>query len=469
VPLPRLPWREVAEGLVVLAAVGAVLLVRRRGVGGVADSGVDPVVALTPLLVALAAGVVALRGYQWLTGPVVHWVGRRRGAVGFVALASAGRRTGVVSAVVLVLLAGTALSLFASAITSTIRDGQTEAAYLEVGADYRLDAPAFTDEQAEQLASLDGIDTVAPAFVRTDVAVAGGDDTIGDVTFVAVDTATYDRVAAAAAPPEQRLPVEDLEGSAADGADLRVLVTPGLVDAGDEPVLALGSGIGDVRGSVVGTVDEVPLAGGEQAVVADLAALQESEGGLLRATTLLAEGDAGAGPGIEQAVASWGMDVAVSDRRAWLAQTRTLPFVDSTVAMFRLGFVAVAAYGVAAFVMFLLLTAETRARMLATLRRLGMPRRQAGAVSGLELVPVVSVALVAGVAAGVGLTRLLVPAVELTPFTGGSAPPDPVMSPWVVAALVLGVVAVVATATYGVSVAAGRRRGEDLMRTGADE
>ena len=70
---------------------------------------------------------------------------------------------------------------------------------------------------------------------------------------------------------------------------------------------------------------------------------------------------------------------------------------------------------------------------------------------------------------GVGLTYLVVPAVDLSTFTGGFDAPDPVVSAAVLVVPALAVLGVVALALLGVTTFANRRRAGDLLRTGADE
>jgi putative ABC transport system permease protein len=458
--------RSLVEMFLLLAALGGVLLVRDRGVGDPLE-GVDPLVAAVPPLVALAAGVVALRCYQWLSRPALRAVGRRRGAVGVVSLAAAAPRT-VGSVLMVVLLAGLAFSVFASAVTSTIRDGQTQAAYDAVGADFRLDGPGFSEAQIEELASVEGVTEVAPAIVLPSVPASGQAGEVDDVAFVAVDTSAYPEVAVAT-PSEGRPRLDGLTGEPSGGTELRVLVSPRVREAGDGLTLGLGSGIGDFAVDVAGTLEGFPLGEGREVVVADLGALREAHGGTLRATSVLVSGDPAAGERLSDTVAAWSAPVAVTDRRSRLDEIRSLPFVGGTVDTFRLGFAAVAAYGVAAVVLFLLLTGEARVRLLATLRSLGMSRGQTRAVAALELAPLVVVAVVAGTAVGVGLSHLLIPAVELATFTGGVASPDPVVSLRVLATLAVAVLGLVAVTLLGITTFAHRRRAGDLLRTGADD
>ncbi len=458
--------RGLVEVFLLLAAFGGVLLVRDRGVGDPLQ-GVDPLIAAVPPLVALAAGVVALRCYQWLSRPAIRAVGRRRGAVGVVSLAAAAPRT-VGSVLMVVLLAGLAVSVFASAVTSTIRDGQTQAAYDAVGADFRLDGPGFSETQIAELASLEGVAEVAPAIVLPSVPASGDAGEVDDVAFVAIDTSAYPEVAAAASDGE-RPRLDGLTGEPSGETELRVLVSRRLRGAGDALTLGLGSGIGDFAVDVAGTLERFPLGEGREVVVADLEALREAHGGTLRATSVLVSGDPAAGERLSETVAAWGAPVSVIDRRSRLDEIRSLPFVGGTLDTFRLGFAAVAAYGVAAVVLFLLLTGESRARLLATLRSLGMSRGQTRAVATLELAPLVVVAVLAGTAVGVGLSHLLIPAVELATFTGGFVPPEPVVSPRVLAALAVAVLGLVVVALLGVTTFAHRRHAGDLLRTGADE
>lgn len=81
-------WRVGIEGgVVVLAGTTLWLLAQRDVPAGT----VDPVVSLTPLIVAAAAGLVTFRVLPYLIAATVSWAGRLRGVATFVAAARSAR------------------------------------------------------------------------------------------------------------------------------------------------------------------------------------------------------------------------------------------------------------------------------------------------------------------------------------------------------------------------------------------
>lgn len=115
--------RLTVEAAVVLLAVVGVIVVRQRGIAG--PDGIDPFLAAVPLLVALATGLVVLRLYpvplRWLE-PGLR---RRAGAVGFVAVARAGRAApGTARSSLVLVLAGAAIGL-AGAMLVAVSRGST--------------------------------------------------------------------------------------------------------------------------------------------------------------------------------------------------------------------------------------------------------------------------------------------------------------------------------------------------------
>jgi putative ABC transport system permease protein len=117
----------------------------------------------------------------------------------------------------------------------------------------------------------------------------------------------------------------------------------------------------------------------------------------------------------------------------------------------------------------LVLTARSRSHLLATLRTLGMHRRQVGAVAALELTPLVVAVVVSGWVVGAVLPYLLVPAIDLTAFTGGPAAPHTRLDLARAGALGIGMVLVVAVAIAVATAVERHRRPVPAGTNGGDE
>jgi putative ABC transport system permease protein len=94
------------------------------------------------------------------------------------------------------------------------------------------------------------------------------------------------------------------------------------------------------------------------------------------------------------------------------------PFYDGTLRALELGVLAIAVYAALAVLLAAILTARSRARDLAYLRTLGLSRREGVALVAVELGPPLLVAVVAGVALGVGLAYVGRPVVPLEEVSG---------------------------------------------------
>jgi len=102
--------------------------------------------------------------------------------------------------------------------------------------------------------------------------------------------------------------------------------------------------------------------------------------------------------------------------------------------------------------------AGTRRRLFALLRALGSPSRSEYSLVVGEIAPSLAVAVPVGVAAGALLVPLTASMIDLTPFTGGSTPPE-VLYGWDTAGLVLAALVVVVGGAVLVAAAVARRSG----------
>ena len=117
------PRRLALEGLVVLLSVVGVYLLRRRGLAD--QHGFDPYLAAVPLLLGLAAGIVALRIYPVPVRFLAAAAGRRRDLVPALALRRVARQPEVTAAPLLVLLLGVTVSVFAAVMAATLAQAQS--------------------------------------------------------------------------------------------------------------------------------------------------------------------------------------------------------------------------------------------------------------------------------------------------------------------------------------------------------
>ena len=127
VAVPTLsPRRLAVEALIVLLSALGVYLLRRRGLteeGG----GFDPYLAAVPLLLGLAAGILAVRLYPLPVRLLAAATGRRRDLVPALAFRRVARQPGVTAAPLLVLLLGVSVSVFAAAMGATLAEAQAGA------------------------------------------------------------------------------------------------------------------------------------------------------------------------------------------------------------------------------------------------------------------------------------------------------------------------------------------------------
>ena len=185
----RAARRIVLEAAVVLLAVLAVTTVRSRG-GAIAAGRTDWYAAVTPVLVALAAAVLALRVMPWPVARLARLAERGRGLVGFVGLTRAAR-TGAGAAVPLAaLVVGAALVTLMATLTASVSEQRELAALRAVGADVRVDAARIDAPVVAALAARPGVEAAIPAHLDAGATLSAGGRT-SSVVVVAVDPVRY--------------------------------------------------------------------------------------------------------------------------------------------------------------------------------------------------------------------------------------------------------------------------------------
>ena len=116
------PRRLAVEAAVVVSSLVGVYLLRRRGLADA--NGFDPYLAAVPLLLGLAAGIVAVRLYPLPVRFLAAAAARRRDLVPALALRRVARQPGVTAAPLLVLLLGVSVSVFAAVMAATLSHAQ---------------------------------------------------------------------------------------------------------------------------------------------------------------------------------------------------------------------------------------------------------------------------------------------------------------------------------------------------------
>ncbi|MFL6171108.1 MAG: hypothetical protein ACJ711_15650, partial [Ornithinibacter sp.] len=413
----RAARRIVLEVAAVVLAVLAITTVRSRG-DVIAAGRTDWYAAVTPVLVALAAAVVALRVMPWPVARLARLAERGRGLVGFVGLTRAAR-TGAGAAVPLAaLVVGATLVTLMATLTASVSDQRELAALRSVGADARVDAARIDAPDVAALAARPGVEAAVPAHVDGAATLSSG-GRVTSVVVVAVDPVRYAALlagtplaftppgaAAAAAAADGRLPVL-LSGGPAEGdldLGLRGLSTPVRRVATVPSLERAVSG----QGRVVALVPLDALVAALPTTQANTVFLRASAGAQRDLATAATRDRAQLG-GLVTAVSTVdAVDAGVADR--------ALP---SLVAVTFL--VGALLAGVLSFLAVLVLLAATRperSTLAIRLRTMGLPRGRERHLAWAEVLPLLAVGVLAGCLVGVVVPGALAPALDLAPFTG---------------------------------------------------
>jgi putative ABC transport system permease protein len=421
--------RGVAELAVVLLAALALFLLARRGLAQATVAvGVDPLLSVTPLLLAVSVGILVLHGFPIPMRAARLAAARSRDLVGFIGSIGASRTPTIGLAGILALVVGVSVSLFSTVLLTTFDDGIHRATTEAVGADARIESPAFNDAQRGAVAHVPGVLDVAGLdyLASQDVTQAPITD---PVTLILAETRPLSSL--------RTLPA-DLT-SVSDGRVPVVVSSDLLQTLGAERTLT----VAGVDARVVGSLPSRSALGpASDWVIAD-AAFASRFSTVFTPSTLLIRADPAhlptmQGP-LERAVNadSTGAEATVLTVPTAAAVRQNEPAVRGVEVGLILGAALSVLLCAIALVLSTLAAGTARGRTAGILRTLGMPRRRLGALIAWELVPVAVVTLVAGALLGIALPFVVASAVDLRAFTGSIARPIPVLDPL----LLLGVLA----------------------------
>ncbi|MGN6425648.1 MAG: FtsX-like permease family protein [Leifsonia sp.] len=465
VAAPRRPrWAWVAEVVVVGLAVLSVVLLSRRGLEP-AGTGlqVDPLAALTPVLVALAACVLVLRVTVFPLGWLAGAFRRGRGAVALLGASGArGSHAGVLWPV-FALIAGVSIALFSVSVLATERSGLDGGARARVGADLSVTAAAtLSDAQLRAIERIPGIaGTATVEFAGgVGVSVSGRTQFVSGYLVDPKQLAAVQRDVPASARMSAALTdvIPGRTGAILGGWDSRIPVTSALI---------VGQGTNVHLG--VTELDFTPGLYLRDAtwVIIDrttLPASSEVTGAPQTVLVSLAPG-ADASRVHAELARIGGQGATVGDAVAERAALRASPLVAGTETVALLSILLTVLLCVGALLLTLVMNTAARIRLVATLRTIGFSSRQTAGVLAWELGPVLVVGLVAGAAVGLALPAVVLGPLDLRGFTGSPVQPEIVRDPVLIVAALAGFAAVAAVATLVALAGARRASPAAVLRT----
>lgn len=437
--------RAVGESALVLLAALAVWRLLDRGLPGVGRdagqvtdlAGTDPLLAATPLLLALVACVLTMRLYPVVIRMLLGLARRGRGLSGFLGAARALRdpAAGVLPA--LSVIQGVAIGVSSVALASTVEEGSTAAAWESAGAQVRASGPVMGLEERKALRDIEGVAQVATAREIDRRAALTGAVSADDVHIVVVDD-EMEQVSASAGPLDP-LPPELFEV----GVPTPVLTVGDLpADTGTARLRTFGE---------VTVVDHRPALAGVRTRGATLvmsvsnweAVTSRVSSGSVALVSLTGEVPA---EQVSARVARALPTALIESPEVASAAHREAPITTGLLTAFAVAVVASAALTALAVLLAHFMGSVSRSRMLSVLRTLGMPPERARSLTVWEFGPLVAIALAVGTVTGGVVSWVLVRAVDLTDLTGGAAQPALRLDPALLAA-VLGAVVVTLAGT----------------------
>ena len=403
--------RPVAEVAVCAAAVAGLVVLHAQGLP--ADGGTNLYLTVTPVLVAVPVVLITLRLYPLVVRGLLALSARGRGATGFVALTGAARSsmTGVLPAFALVL--ALSLATFAGMVTGGIGRGEVAASWHATGADVVIEPPAPVSPGAvAALARVRGV-RVATAVWNTNWVTPFGQA----ITVTSVDPAAY--AALTAGTPFPAFPARTIR---AGKVPVPVLASPAAaVLIGQKPTQLFSFyAMGPVPIQVAGTLSASPVqpAGGAW-VIMPLETLP-GQAGTPAPNLVLVTGSAIDEAQLTAVAGQWIPGGLITFRSQVLASLASSPLQHGAGFVIVFTYAAAAAFGLFIVILGLALGAAERELTLARLTVLGHGR--ATRLVMTEALPALLAAVLAGTACALLLPHVIGSSIDLSAFTGTSAP-----------------------------------------------
>jgi putative ABC transport system permease protein len=417
----RRPWRRVvAEVTACAAAIGGLIVLHDQGAP--APGNANLYIAASPALVAIVAVIAVGRLYPLVIRGLLRLFGSSAGASGFLALTRAARTSLAGAAPAFALVLALTVASFAGMVRDAVTRGEIAASWQLTGGDavvYSAQTPAIVTPAVQRaVAALPGVRRTAVAWA---MAWQVPDGRV--VTVLAVDPASY--AAYTASVPYPPAPLARLGSSAGVTSVVASPAVAAILGAGGGELTSQ-SGMGPLRVRVAGTVATTPAAavtanGTGMFVIMPLEHIV-GQGGPPATNLLLATGT-GISHSALAAVVNKDVPAAmVTFRSAVLDGLVSSPLQASADLVLRLSLAVAAGFGLAIMLLGLALGSADRDLTVARLATMGLEQgRLVWLVLGEALLAVLA-AVAAGVACAVALPALTSPALDLSVFTGSTAP-----------------------------------------------
>jgi putative ABC transport system permease protein len=453
--------RLVVEATATAIAVAGILVFRQQGTQ--AGTGVNLYTSAVPVLIAVPAVIVMLRIYPLVLRALLRGSARRQGATGFLGLARAARTALTPALPALALVLALSVSAFSGMIRGAVTRAEIAASWQAAGADATITAATISPAAQRAAEAVPGVTRAATVW-QTSWATSDGTQLAG----LAVDPASYAALVAAT----QTFPrvSSGLVAAAPAGTAQPVLASPqAAADLGRGTVtITPDAAVGPLSIRVAGVLSGTPaLPGGGAFVIIPLSAVRSAATPPRppAVNELLL-----AGQGIDTArLAAVVKDMiplgSATIRSDILNSLTTAPLQHGAFVLLTLALIAAAVLGLAVLLFELALGAAEREAALARLAVMGLAEGQRARVVALEVLPAVIAAAAAAVACALATPWLVAPDIDLSVFSGSSAPTTLVPDVTSVAVPLAGL-AVLAMTALAIQVRSGRRGVAASLRTG---
>jgi putative ABC transport system permease protein len=424
--------RLIVEITALIVVAGAVLALRLRGIAP--GAGFDPYLSAAPVLVAAAAGLIAVRVYPVPLRLLLRITAAGRGTVGYLGMARSARARSVPLLPALALVVALTVIALGGLIRAAVSHGQAAASWQQVGADALVEGagsqPSISPAARRALAAVPGVRQASAAYVIPPGSELGANQIIGaagtgatGIGLVIADPAQY--AALVADTPFPAFPARLLAPPRAGsprGVPVPVIASPGAAAAMRSGTAQLALASSELTVRVVATVSSTPAlpAGGSFVIIPSWVASRLAAS--VAPNTVLISGPAINIRDLRAVAAHAAPGSQVVSRAAVLQAAADSPLVRGSDLVFEESAGAAAACAVAAVLLGLLLSGRDRTRLAAWLTAMGMTARQGRRLAVLDALPLLLVAILGAEMAGVVLGPLIGPGLVLSAFTGSTAP-----------------------------------------------
>ena len=426
--------RLVVESTAIVVIVGGVVALRVRGLAP--GAGVDPYLVAAPVLIAIAAGLIAARVYPVPLRGLMRVMAARRGSVGFLGIARSARARSVPMLPALALVVAMAVIALGGMVRAAVTSGQVSASWHQVGADAVVNAAeastAISPAAQSAIAAVPGVRRSSPAFMMGTNTTQAANLLIGSTGSVSVGVVIVNPARYAALVADTPWPAFPARLLAAPPTGRRTGTIPVVASPS---VAALMKGDGEAGGGsrrlafegstltlqLAGIASSTPAVpgGGSFVVVPSWASSRLIDD--TTPNTMLLTGAHIDLRALRAVVARKLPGGQIISRAAALQAAAGSPIVHGSDVALEEAAAAAAACAVAAVLMGVLLSGQDRTRLGVWLTAMGMTARQARRLALLDALPLLLVALLGGELASLALGPLIGPGLDLSAFTGSSA------------------------------------------------